>query len=98
VVINETGITFAGNLDENTSGLDFSKSKKVTFLPENVSEKFPKLTMYDASYCRVRVIERIHFLNLTKLAKLDLKENIIREIAEDSFDDLVALKLIDLSE
>jgi DNA recombination-dependent growth factor C len=97
MAINETGFTFAGNSDQYTSGLNFFKSKQVTFLPENVSEKFPNLMIYDASYCRVKAIERIHFFNLTKLEKLDLKENIIREIAEDTFEDLVLLKVIILS-
>lgn len=96
--INSAGATFGGISDENVTGLEINGNRKVFHLPEKVSEKFPNLELYLIYSTSVTSIEQKHFKDMRKLRALHLNGNKIEKIPFDTFEDLVSLEQLELSE
>jgi hypothetical protein len=95
-IIRSTGFTFDGAADLEIEALRFEQNMDILYLPEKVAEKFPDLEAYRVDSCRLKVIKRVHFENLTKLRYLRLFESEITQIGKGTFDDLIALEYLDL--
>ena len=67
-------------------------------LPEEISDNFHNLKIYIAEGCKVSKISKRNFVGLNKLISLNLDGNPIEEINDDTFEDLVTLKMLYLSE
>lgn len=95
--IDAKGAIVGTTSDRTIGGLDFSRNKKIVFLPENVVQKFQYLVNYNASDCSVKEISKKNFELLNKLSSLDLHGNQIERIPRDTLDDLTDLKVLYLS-
>lgn len=95
--IDAPGFTFLNERNETIQGLEFFHNDKIQFLPERIAEKFPNLNFYDAMYCRVKKVSKINFQGLFKLTYVYLSYNKIEKLASDTFEDSIALKLLQLS-
>lgn len=95
-VINATGFKVDIEANEAFTTIDFSFNENIYFLPENISEKMPNLIDYKADHCSVEAISRVNFLNLHKLMNILLSSNQISSIASGTFENLKALKRIEL--
>lgn len=84
--------------DESVKCLYFEHNKKVEFLPINVDKMFPALEVYIAYECSLSRVTKSNFKNLAKIKILTLSYNKIERISTDTFEDLVALIDLDLSE
>lgn len=83
--------------DETVAGMEFSKNKKISFLPFNIHKSFPKLIVISAMSCSVKALYKQNFQNLTMLKQLDLHTNLIETVEREVLQDLVALVYLDLS-
>lgn len=81
-------------VDETIDLLSFAANKKIQFLPVEVAVSFPKLKVYGAVGCSIETIEKIHFKGLAMLRYLLLKDNYIKTIPSDSFEDLTSLEAL----
>jgi Leucine-rich repeat (LRR) protein len=95
--IDSKETTIAITRDETIEGLSFWCNYRIKYLPIQVSEKFPNLLAYQASYCSITEISKDHFQGLSKLKLLHLAANQIEKISTDTFEELVALEGLDLS-
>lgn len=96
-----------GNVDEDftiltttrrsTLGFRIRKKEDVKFLPYQLFSDFPNLTFMEVRYTSVTTLNGNHFRSLSKLKKLDLKENKIVNVFSKAFFDLVSLESLDLS-
>jgi Leucine rich repeat len=93
--IEAAGTKISTAKDDLTTGLRIFENRKVTHLPENVVEKFPKLKGYAAISCSVKEISQLNFKGLN-LTVLNLRDNQIEKIAIDTFKDLVNLEFLNL--
>lgn len=82
---------------KNIERLVMHGNKKIRFLPEKVAESFPDLLHYLAQRCAITEISIVNFENLTKLRNLNLRENQIEKIADNTFNDLKSLTHLWLS-
>jgi Leucine-rich repeat (LRR) protein len=96
--INVPNVTISNKCEEFNSGFNFNYNKKIFYLPIDVAEKFPYLTVYGASDCSVKEISKLNFNGLKNLNILELSNNQIEKIDSDTFQDLVALEKLDLGE
>lgn len=78
--------------DESIKGLEFSKNKNIFHLPDNVAGSFPNLEEYNADFCSLIEITKRNFNGLVRLKELSLYKNQIENIADDTFEGLVALE------
>lgn len=62
-----------------------------------LNKNFPELKSIDADFCSIRFIFKQNFENLNKLRYLDLDGNKIERINDDTFEDLLSLKVLMLS-
>ena len=90
--------TFSDAKDESIKGMDFNGNKYVYYLPIRTYEKFPNIVVYDASGCSLKAIKRENFEGLTKLESLDLRNNNLVRIQNDTFGDLKNLTYLSLGE
>lgn len=95
--INAIGVTI-GARDESIGALHMYNNPNILKLPEKVAETFPNLAVYSAAITKTDTIAKHHFQNLSKLRLIDLAVCKIEQINSDTFEDLLALELIRLSE
>ena len=95
--IDDEGFSVAGEPNLSVQGFDIEDNKEVKFLPENIAESFPALTVYQVLSCSIRFVNGKHFKGLKKLEHLNLARNEIESIDGDSFKDLTNLEDIDLN-
>lgn len=100
---NTTKILKAGSIislprDEEMKKLNFRTNKKIFFLPIKISKSFPDLLVLDAGRCSLKKIARESFQGLQNLQKLFLDQNRIEKVPKNTFEDLIELLIIDLSE
>lgn len=96
-VIKSTEVTISER-DDEIDGIDFSENKNILYLPVLVHEKLPNLIAYYAYHCSVREISKRNFEKLDRLEDLNLNSNQIETIGSDTFEDLVALQQLHISE
>lgn len=96
-VIKSTEVTISER-DDEIDGIDFSENKNILYLPVLVHEKLPNLIAYYAYHCSVREISKRNFEKLGRLEDLNLNSNQIETIGSDTFEDLVALQQLHISE
>lgn len=96
-VINSTGFLITSDRDDTVLSLDLGENKNAEFLPENIAEKFPNLTVIYARNCALKSISRKNFRGLEKLRWASFLNNQIKQIDGDTFWDLVSLESLGLS-
>lgn len=87
-IINSTGFTIGSPLDETVLELYLDDNTKVKFLPHDIGGKFPNLESISAWLCGLEAISKENFQELSKLRRLAINGNKIREISADTFEDL----------
>lgn len=95
-VIDSIGYTINSTDDTTVLGLNFYTNKKVQFLPENIAQKFPNLEGYFAHECSIEGIAKINFKGLHRLRRLELCNNKIETVDQDTFEDLNLLERLTL--
>lgn len=85
-------------VDHTVGGFRASDNKKVKYLPMNLGETFPNLTVLDAGWCSIKVITKENFEGLAQLQVLSLSYNKIEKIDDDTFDHIPAVSIIALRE
>lgn len=95
--INAGGFLINSPRDESVERIDFAYNKQIEYLPENISEAFPNLKVYDAAACAIRKISRANFVNLKSIQKLFFDGNLIERVEGDVFEGLTTLEFIYLS-
>lgn len=83
--------------NEQIYALYFESNTKIHFLPVKVHEKFPNLLLFTSSSCSLTEISKPNFEKMAQLEFLYLESNKIEKIVSNTFEDLTALKEIDLS-
>lgn len=78
-------------------GIFFKGNKKILFLPLRVDLKFSGLELYTANDCAIEKISKRNFKNLNRLTNLWLDNNQIEYVSSDAFEDLIAMKKINMS-
>lgn len=86
---------FSSERDDTIEALYFDLHYNVSFLPEHLDANFPNLVYYYAEEGSVTEIYKNNFKGLNKLKVLDLWDNLITEIASDTFEDLSSLEKLD---
>jgi Leucine rich repeat len=95
-VINTQDVTIAPR-DKSITGLYMSENKKIVLLPVRVAQTFPNLLAYSAERCTIKRIWKKNFVRLKKLKQLVLNHNQIERIISGTFEDLISLQLLFLS-
>lgn len=95
--IKSTQVTISES-DNQIDGINFSENRNILFLPVLVYKKFPNLIAYYAFHCSIREISKKNFEKLSRLEDLNLNSNQIERIRSDTFEDLVALQQLHISE
>lgn len=85
-------------LDDSVIGLSFYGNKKIHFPPLGIDKTFSNLQAYNFESCSVESVSRQAFANLRNLRVLWLNDNQIEGIPSDSFDDLLSLEWLYLSQ
>lgn len=94
--INSTGFSFSYQKNVSIGAIDMDSNKKIKFLPENPAESFPSIVIYDARNCSIKALTKKNFLGLSSLQRIFLQKNLIVAIDDDTFEDSLMLKSIDL--
>lgn len=87
-------ITSTSNLTVDV--FDIQNPLLVTYVPENIAEKFPQLIVLQVINCTIEAINDKSFSNLKKLKYLHLPMNEIEVIDRNAFKDLVKLEWLSL--
>ena len=90
--IDDEGFSVADEPNLSVQRFDIDDNKEVKFLPENIAESFPALTVYQVLSCSIRFVHGKHFKGLNQLENINLARNEIESIDEDSFQDLTKLE------
>jgi Leucine-rich repeat (LRR) protein len=69
-----------------------------SFLPVNVSQTFDVLVAFSASGNKLASVSKENFSGLARLRLLDLSKNKIKRIQNNTFEDLLSLEVLNLSE
>lgn len=97
VVINSTGVSIAARVNKCVKAFEVPNLKAVEYLPENISENFANLVIYEAVNCSIKSLNEFNFKNLHKLTNLNLAGNLLTEISSKVFLDLKKLKKLTLN-
>lgn len=86
--------TMAARNDETNAvtALRFSKNLRVQYLPTDTYKSYLDLVVIHANQCFIKSISRSNFRNLRRLRDLELANNQIKRIYDDTFIDLEALE------
>lgn len=97
--IDSKGFEFSNEdvLDELVHAISFSGNSEISYLPDKVYEKFPKILMFDAKNCKISTIEKSNFEKLFNLTAVDLSQNLISYVPLDVFEDSQNLQVINMS-
>lgn len=82
--------------DATMTALYFRGNENIRFLPVQVSDSFPNLLEYDASWCSVTKISKSNFERMNLLKLLHLYDNEISIINSNTFEDLTTLETLTL--
>lgn len=96
--IDSESYTISSDRDDEVERMMLSRNKKISYLPENIDEKFPNIIEFSAASCNLKKISRKNFRNLRKLKQLWLVDNLIAKRCSDTFLDLESVEFIYLSE
>lgn len=96
--IDSDDFLIKSEVDRSVGGFRASDNKKVKYLPKNLGETFPNLTVLDAGWCSIKVITKENFKGLAQLQVLALAYNKIEKIDDDTFDHIPAISIIALRE
>lgn len=75
--------------------LHFNNNKGIKDLPVEVYMVFPKLKIFLAAFCSLKMLSKTHLMRLKKLQYINLSDNQIQRIHSDTFEDTA--NLIDLN-
>lgn len=96
LTIDSTGFSISTPADATVRALNLGSNENLHFLPEKTAEKFNNLELYFAYDCRIESIAKINFIGLEKLLQLHLDFNQIEVIADNVFEDLKLLEVLEL--
>lgn len=96
--IDSPGYTVSTPRNDLVTGIYYQLNKKISYLPSQLNETFPNLIAITAHRCSVKAVSKENFNNLIKLKLLWLDHNQIEKIYSDTFDTLISLEILDLSE
>lgn len=82
---------------KDVKAFSIANNNLVKFLPEKISNNFPKLLELSARNSSLSLLSRKSFEDLKHLKSLNLANNKIKFIESDTFDDLKELEELDLS-
>lgn len=91
LAIDSRGFTMLKR-DTSITALEFTRNRKISFLPIRVNKKFPNLLIYAASACGISEISKENFEDMIRLKSLWLSYNNIERIYSDTFEDLQSLE------
>lgn len=94
--IVRTNVSITSKKDDTVEALQLWKNKKIYYLPENTTEKFPNVVVYNAFSCSIYNISKNNFVGMKKLKGLYLGRNMIGNIQNDTFDDLEKLEVLSI--
>jgi Leucine rich repeat len=94
--IDSAQLTISSAKDDTVTALTFFLNKNAFYLPNKVSEAFPKLDIYGAANCSIKEIFKRNFDGLVELTYLQLQENQIERISSSTFKGLKSLKFLSL--
>lgn len=97
-VINTNDFVITSARDATVTGFDAENNKKLEKFPKNLAEKFPNLILLDGHNCSIKQISKESFRGLNKLKILDLGNNQIERIDDDTFAFIPAVGKIWLGE
>lgn len=98
-MIDSPGFEFPSDYKvKNYHEIDFEKNRNISYLPEKIAGIFLKLAVITADHCGIKTIAKVNFEDLTGLLKVQLDHNRLTHIQSDTFDDLVSLNFLSLSE
>jgi Leucine rich repeat len=86
--------TISSVQDDTITVLSLFTNKNAFYLPNKVSEVFPKLEFYAAANCSIKEIFNKNFDGLIRLTILQLEYNQIERISSSTFEGLKSLKAI----
>lgn len=73
------------------------KNQNSKYIPRNVSNFFPHLTLYEVRNSSTIAVNKENFEGLEKLETVIIEHNFIESLSSDIFNDLIALKYLRLS-
>lgn len=95
--IDTIGFTISSSRDDYVGILRFWGNRNIFYLPVKVHEKFNNLMGYYAPKCSIKFIAKANFEKLFKLRYLMFDDNQIERISSDTFEGLMSLDTIHLS-
>lgn len=97
-VIDSKDFSITTDRDATVGGFYAFENKKLEYLPNNLEEKFPNLSILYAGKCSVKKVMKENFMGLGKLRKLYLHLNQIEMINDNTFEYIPAVEEIHLGE
>lgn len=97
-VIDSRDFLISNSYDNGVLDLFIRPSTAVHFLSIFVNFKFPNLKYYRANNCNITEISKMNFANLSQIVAISLAGNKIETILKNTFEGLVLLEKIYLSE
>jgi hypothetical protein len=95
-LISEPGIVLGNQKNKRVKLLYFSSVKGINFLPDRISAVFPDLEEIDGYNSSLMELSYRNLLHLYDVEKINLGMNQLKAIREDTFGDLVYLKVLNL--
>lgn len=100
ITIDAPGTTIGSARDDTIKALYLAYNKNVFFLPERVHEVYPNLLIYVAGGdgSPLKTMSKVNFRKLRHLTDVDVENSQIESIESSTFEDLIFLERIWLSE
>lgn len=96
--IDNNGFILASSANESVKGLKISDEADIKFIPENIAETFPLLTVIEVHDCAVEIVGDKSFRNLRELLSLNLNSNEIETVESGAFSDLLKLEHLSIGD
>lgn len=96
--INSTDFLITSDRDEAVEGFHVWINPHIEHLPSNLGKKFPNLIIMYVSDCSIKEIKKENFKGLIKMRRLQLNDNQIEKIDDDTFGLIPAVEEIHLRE
>lgn len=96
--IDDNNFVIGDLKDVEVEGIDFSKNKRIEYLPYKIHLQFPNLMFYEASSCSIKQVTKQNFEQLIRLKRIDLSFNKIQKLSGNTFNGLANLLRIFLCE
>jgi len=92
--IDTPDCTIKSPIDHSILQLFFVFNQGIKFIPINIWKAFPDLVILHAHDCQITTIKKENLANLNKMEYLGFRKNQITQIPDNTFEDLVSLKML----